>query len=122
MRTGMNRFACAVCAILGVIFLTLALLPARYAAVARVLLPQAHGEIGSFVVKAATFDMSVSGEPGSRVLAIEHWDADPQAAADAVNMFLRARLADDMVVIDEAAVPFAPVGPGKRARLAWGAV
>jgi len=104
----------------GVIFLTLALLPARYAAVGRVLLAPAHSDIGPFVVKAATFDMSVSGEPGSRVLAIEHWAPEPHAAADAVNAFLGTRLTADMTVIDAAAVPYAPVGPGYYLRLMYG--
>ena len=99
-----------------VIFLTLAFLPERYAAVARVLLPPAHSDIGPFVVKAATFDMSVSGEPGSRVLAIEHWAPEPRAAADAVNAFIGSQLTAEMTVIDAAPVPYAPVGPGKSLR------
>ena len=104
----------------GVIFLTFAFLPVRYAAVGRVLLAPAHNDIGPFVVKAATFDMSVSGEPGSRVLAIEHWAPEPRAAADAVNAFLGARLSSDMTVIDRAAVPYAPVGPGRLLKTAYG--
>jgi len=105
-----------------VIFLTLALFPARYAAVGRVLLAPAHGDIGPFVVKAATFDMSVSGEPGSRVLAIEHWAPEPGAAADAVNAFLGAHLTADMTVIDQASVPYSPVGPNRFLRMVWGSL
>jgi hypothetical protein len=116
----MARFACAVCAILSVIFVTLAFAPVRYAATARVLLPEAHSDIGLFVVKAAGFDMSVSGEPGSRVLEIGHWDREPHAAAQAVNEFLRTHLTAGMTVIDEAAVPYRPVGPDKQARLGFG--
>jgi hypothetical protein len=104
----------------GVILVTFALAPVRYAAVGRVLLAPAHGDIGPFVVKAATFDMSVSGEPGSRVLAIEHWAPEPRAAADAVNAFLGARLTADMTVIDAATVPYAPVGPGRSLRMLYG--
>ena len=104
----------------GVIFLTLALFPVRYAAVGRVLLAPAHSDIGLFVVKAATFDMSVSGEPGSRVLAIEHWAPEPRAAADAVNAFLGAHLTADMTVIDAAAVPYSQVGPGTTLRFGYG--
>lgn len=103
----------------GVIFLTLALLPERYAAVARVLLPPAHSDIGPFVVKAATFDMSVSAEPGSRVLAIEHWAPEPRAAADAVNAFIARQLTAEMTVIDAAPVPYAPVGPGRFLRMLY---
>ena len=116
----MSRFAWAACAIAGVIFTTLALAPVRYAAIARVLLPQAYGDIGPFVVKAAVLDMSVSGEPGSRILSIEHWDADPQEAAAAVNAFLRDRLPADLTVVDQAAVPYRPIGPGKAMRLVYG--
>src|SRR5262245_22881705 len=87
-RTPMRKLACAACAISAVVFMTLAFAPVRYAAVARVLLPQAHSDIGPFVVRAATFDMSVSGELGSRIIAIEHWSEQPQAAAAAVNAFL----------------------------------
>ncbi len=104
----------------GVIFMTLALLPERYAAVGRVLLAPAHRDIGPFVVKAATFDMSVGGEPGSRVLTIEHWAPEPRGAADAVNAFLQRGLTDEMTVIDSAAVPYSPVGPARSLRLLYG--
>ena len=117
MRTRLRRLACAFA---GVIFLTAAFLPVRYVAVARVLLPPAPLAIGPFVVKAATFDMSVSGEQGSRVLAIEHWGAEPRAAAAAVNAFLRTQLADGITVIDEAGVPFEQVGPGTQKKVAMG--
>jgi uncharacterized protein involved in exopolysaccharide biosynthesis len=103
----------------GVIFLTLALLPVRYAATGRVLLAPAHGDIGPFVVKAATFDMSVSGEPGSRVLTIEHWAPEPRAAADAVNAFLDTQLTAEMTLIDPAALPYAPIGPTRNLRLVY---
>src|SRR5947207_3109790 len=119
-RTEMSKFACAACAIAAVIFMTIALAPARYAAIARVLLPQAHYDIGPFVVKAATLDMSIGGEPGSRILSIEHWDADPQAAAAAVNAFLHERLPAELTVVDAAAVPYRPVGPTKGTRAILG--
>jgi len=85
----MSLLARIACAVASVALLTLAFMPVRYAAVARVLLPPAHPYIGPFVGKAPTHDMSVSGEPGSRVLAIEHWGHEPHAAAAAVNSFLR---------------------------------
>lgn len=120
MRTGMSAWPRIASALAAVVFLTLALAPVRYAAVARVLLPPGRSDIGPFVVKAATFDMSVSGEPGSRVLAIEHWGVEPRAAADAVNAFVASRLEEGMTLIDEAPVPFTQVGPGTGLRLVYG--
>jgi Mrp family chromosome partitioning ATPase len=60
------------------------LAPTRYAATARVLLPE-------------------SGE-GSRLLKIEQSDTDPRQAADAVNARVRALAAKSALVIDEAMV------------------
>src|SRR3954468_18816784 len=119
-RTRMSLLARIACAMAGAIFLALAFMPVRYVAVARVLLPPAHTYIGPFVVKAAVHDISVSGEPGSRGLAIEHWDHDPHAAALAVNSFLRKQLGEGMSVIDEAPVPFTPIGPGRSMRVVYG--
>jgi protein-tyrosine kinase len=60
------------------------LAPTRYAATARVLLPESS--------------------EGSRLLKIEQSDADPRQAADAVNARVRALAAKSALVIDEAMV------------------
>ena len=101
--------------------LAAALLPMRYAATARVLLPRPPFDPAAFAAKAAAFDMSVDAQAGSRILSVQHVGDDPARAASAVNAFLRAHAANGMLVIDEASVPFAPQGPGPWIRAALGA-
>jgi hypothetical protein len=122
MRARLSLLLPVVLAGLAIALLVLALLPARYVATARVLLPPRPSESGPFMAKAAALDVAVSAERGSRVLSLRRAGADPAQAALAVNAFLRAHAADDgMIVIDEAGVPFAPRGPGAQMRAALGA-
>jgi hypothetical protein len=50
---------------------------------------------------------------------LRHAAADPARAAAQVNGFLRAHVPDGMLVIDEASVPFATLGPRPRMRAAF---
>jgi len=97
-----------------------ALLPARYAATARVLLPRPPFDSSAFVAKAEAYGMTAGAEAGSRVLRVQHVAADPARAAAAANEFLRAHASKGMLVLDEASVPFAPQGPGPQMRMALG--
>jgi hypothetical protein len=98
-----------------------ALLPVRYTATARVLLPRQPFDSAAFVAKATAYDMAAGAQAGSRVLSVRHVAADPAVAAAAVNAFLHAHAAEGMLVLDEASVPFAPRGPGPRMRFALAA-
>jgi hypothetical protein len=104
------------------VLLAAALVPARYAATARVLSPRPPFDPAAFAAKAVAYDLAVGAESGSRVLSVQRVGADPARAAAAVNAFLRAHASEGMLVIDEASVPFAPRGPGAQMRTALGVV
>jgi hypothetical protein len=105
--------------LLGALFFAVAaLVPSRYVAVARVLTPPLPFDASALAVRAATQDISVSGERGSRVLSLEHTATEPRAAAAQLNGFLERGLSGEIVVIDRAGVPFRPLGPGRA--LLWG--
>ncbi len=108
---------------LAAVLFAAALLPVRYEATARVLLPRQF-DAAAFADSAAAYDVAVDTESRSRVLGLRHAAADPARAAAAVNAFLRAHVTEGVLVIDEASVPFASLGPGSqmRAGLAGAAV
>jgi hypothetical protein len=106
---------------LAALLLAGALLPVRYEATARVLLPRPPFDVAAFADKAAAYAVTVGAEPRSRVLSLHHAAADPAGAAAAVNAFLQAYVPEEMVVIDEASVPFASGGPGPQMRATLGA-
>jgi hypothetical protein len=100
---------------LAALLLAAALLPVRYEATARVLLPRQF-DATVFADKAAAYDVTVDAESRSRVLSLRHAAADPARAAAAVNAFLRAHVTERMLVIDDASVPLASLGPGPQMR------
>src|SRR5712671_3475956 len=100
---------------LAALLLAGALLPVRYEATARVLLPPQF-DAAAFADRAAAYDVTVDARSRSRVLSLHHAAADPARAAAAVNAFLGAHVTERMLVIDEASVPFASLGPGPRMR------
>lgn len=100
---------------LAALLLAAALLPARYEATARVLLPWQF-DAATFAGKAAAYDLAVDAASRSRVFSLRHAAADPALAAAAVNAFLRAHITEGMLIVDEASVPFASQGPGPQAR------
>jgi hypothetical protein len=100
---------------LAALLLAGALLPVRYEATARVLLPPQF-DAAAFADRAAAYDVTVDAGSRSRVLSLHHAAADPARAAAAVNAFLGAHVTERMLVIDEASVPFASLGPGPRMR------
>ena len=106
---------------LAAVLLAGALLPVRYEATARVLLPRPPFDAATFADKAAAYGMTVDAGSRSRVLSLHHVAADPARAATAVNAFLREHVAEGMLVIDEAGVPFVPDGPGPAMRAGLGA-
>lgn len=112
-----RRLLPAVLFALAAVLLAAALLPVRYEAVARVLLPRQFDASG-FAATAAACDVTAGAESGSRVLSLRHAAADPARAAAELNGFLLAHVPPGMLVIDEASVPFAFHGPGSRTRAA----
>jgi hypothetical protein len=70
----------------------------------------------AFADKAAAHEMTIEAQSRSRVLSLRHAATDPARAAAAVNAFLRAQAPQEMLVIDEASVPFASLGSGPRMR------
>jgi len=101
------------------LFAMAALVPSRYVAVARVLTPPMPFDAGPLAARASSQDISVSGERGSRVLSLEHSAPEPRAAAAALNRFLERGLGGgEIVVVDWAGVPYAPLWPAPG--LLWG--
>ncbi len=115
-----RRLLPAVLFALAAVLLAAALLPVRYEAVARVLLPRQFDASG-FAATAAACDVTAGAESGSRVLSLRHAAADPARAAAELNGFLLAHVPPGMLVIDEASAPFAFHGPGPRTRAALAA-
>lgn len=114
MRTR-RSLVLAILLLLAALLLAATVLPVRYEATARVLLPL-QIDAAAFADAAAAYDVAVDAGSRSRVLSLRHAAADPARAAGAVNAFLRARVSEGMVIVDEANVPFASLGPGRQTR------
>jgi hypothetical protein len=105
---------------LAALTLAAALLPVRYEATARVLVPRPPFDAAAFADKAAAYGMTIGAESRSRVLSLHHAAADPARAAAAVNAFLQAHAPEGMLVVDEASVPFVSGERGPRMRAILG--
>ena len=96
------------------------LLPRKYAASARILVPPQAGEIAPLADLAAAKDISVSTKGASRLALVSYVSSDPRTAASVVNDFVAAHTRSPMVVIDRASVPRQPVSPDLLSNLAYG--
>src|SRR4051812_2270999 len=97
-----------------------AVLPRKYAATARVLLP-ADAEIAPLASAAAARDISLSSRGGSRLVLLRHVSADPSLAASVVNDFVSANAKKPATVIDRANASRQPVEPDLGMNLLFGA-
>ncbi|HEX2566483.1 MAG TPA: hypothetical protein VHL85_06465 [Burkholderiales bacterium] len=98
-----------------------ALMPKKYAASARILMPPQAGDIAPLASLAASQDISVSTRGSSRVALVSYVSDDPRTAASVVNDFVAAHARNPMVVVDRASVPRRPVSPDFATVLAYGA-
>ena len=96
-------------------------LPKRYIATARVLVPPQAGEMGPLASAAAAHDIAVNSTGGSRLAVLSYASADARKAAAVVNSFIAAHAKRPMVVIDRASMPRKPSSPDLLVNLAYGA-
>lgn len=78
--------------------------PEHYAASGRVLAPEGASQ-AELAAEAVAAGVTLHAKRGSRVLIVQKIAADPSAAAQAVNAFLRTRVRAPIVVVDEASTP-----------------
>ena len=121
MRDQLRTVGIAVVAALLLAAALSAILPRKYAASARVLIPPQAGDIGPLANLAASRDISVSTNGASRLALVSYVSSDPRTAASVVNDFVAAHTRKPMVVIDRASVPREPVSPSMAATLGYGA-
>jgi hypothetical protein len=121
MRDQIRTVGIAVLAALVLAAALNALLPKKYAASARILVPAQAGEIAPLASLAATRDISVSTKGSSRLALVSYVSSDPRTAASVVNDFVAAHARRPIVVIDRASVSREPVSPDLLTNLAYGA-
>jgi hypothetical protein len=121
MRDQVRTVGIAVVTALGIAAAVSAVLPKKYAASARILVPPQAGEIAPLASLAASRDISVSTRGSSRLALVSYVSSDPRTAASVVNDFVSTHTRKPMVVIDKASVPRRPVSPDLPANLAYGA-